>query len=153
MVQILVVRVDIGLVIYEAITCQCGRSVVQVLVVRVDIGVVTYEAMTPQCWRSVVQVLVVRVDIGVVIYEAMTLQCGRSVVQVLVVRVDIGVLIYEAMTPVWEVSGSGPGCYIWWILEWLPIRFNTPVSEVGSLVPITHFDYYVSSLCHVLHHT
>ena len=29
------------------------RSVVQVLVVRVDIGVVTYEAMTPQCGRSV----------------------------------------------------------------------------------------------------
>ena len=32
-------------------------------------------------------------------------------VQVLVVRVDIGVVTYEAMTPpVWEVSGSGPGC-------------------------------------------
>ena len=41
------VRVDIGLVIYEAMTPQCGRSMVQVLVVRVDIGVVTYEAMTP----------------------------------------------------------------------------------------------------------
>ena len=53
------------------------------------IGVVIYEAMTLQCGRSVVQVLVVRVDIGVVIYEAMTLQCGRSVVQVLGVRVDI----------------------------------------------------------------
>ena len=52
---------------------------VQVLVVRVDIGVVTYEAMTHQCGRSVVQVLVVR-DIGVVIYEAMTSQCERSVV-------------------------------------------------------------------------
>ena len=53
------------------------RSVVQVLVFRVDIGVVTYEAMTPQCERSVVQVLVVRVDIGVVIYVAMTTpQCG-----------------------------------------------------------------------------
>ena len=37
------------MVIYEAMTPQCGRSVVQVLVVRVDIGVVTYEAMTPQC--------------------------------------------------------------------------------------------------------
>ena len=35
---------------------------------------VTYEAMTPQCGRSVVQVLVIRVDIGVVSYEAMTLQ-------------------------------------------------------------------------------
>ena len=33
---------------------------VQVLVVRVDIGVVTYEAMTPQCGRSAVQVLVVK---------------------------------------------------------------------------------------------
>ena len=41
---------------------------VQVLFVRVDIGVVTYEAMTPQCGRSVVQVMVVRVDIGVVIF-------------------------------------------------------------------------------------
>ena len=38
-------------------TPQCGRSVVQVLIVRVDIGVVTYEAMTPQCGRSVVQIL------------------------------------------------------------------------------------------------
>ena len=52
---------------------------------------VTYEAMTPQCGRSVVQVPVIRVDIGVVIYEAMTPQCGRSVVQVLLVRVDIRV--------------------------------------------------------------
>ena len=65
---------------------------VQVLVVRVDIGVVIYEAMTPQCGRSVVQVLVVRVDIGVVIYEDMTHQCVRSVAQVLVVRWDIGVV-------------------------------------------------------------
>ena len=47
-VQVLVVRVDIGVVIYEAMTPHCGRSVVQVLVVRVDIGVVTCEAMTPQ---------------------------------------------------------------------------------------------------------
>ena len=53
-------------------TLKCGRSVVQVLVVRVDIGVVIYEAMTPQCVRSVGQVMVVRVDIRVVIYEAMT---------------------------------------------------------------------------------
>ena len=53
-----------------------GWSVAQVLVVRVDIGVVIYEPMTPQCGSSVVQVLVVRVDIGVVIYEAMTPQCG-----------------------------------------------------------------------------
>ena len=35
--------------------------------VRVNIRVVIYEAMTPQCGRSVVQVLVVRVDIGVII--------------------------------------------------------------------------------------
>ena len=46
MVHVLVVRVDIGVVTYEAMTSQCGRSVVQVLVVRVDIGVVTYEAIT-----------------------------------------------------------------------------------------------------------
>ena len=77
------------MVIYESMTPQCGRSVVQVMLVRVDIGVVTYESMTPQCGRSVVQVLLVRVDIGVVTYEAMTPQCGRSVVQVLVVRVGI----------------------------------------------------------------
>ena len=38
-------------------------------------GVGTYEAMTPQCGRSVVQVLVVRVDIGV-IYEAMDPSVG-----------------------------------------------------------------------------
>ena len=50
----------------------CGRLVVQVLIVKVDIGVVIYEVMTPQCRRSVVLVLVVRVHIGVVIYEAMT---------------------------------------------------------------------------------
>ena len=53
-------------------------SVIQVQVARVDIKVVIYkfEAVTPQCGRSVVQVLVVSVDIGVVIYEAMTPQCG-----------------------------------------------------------------------------
>ena len=41
---------------------------------------VIYEAMTPHCGRSVVQVLVTSVDIGMVIYEAMTPHCGRSVV-------------------------------------------------------------------------
>ena len=41
---------------------------------------VTYEAMTSQCGRSVVHVLVVSMDIGVVTYEAMTFQFGRSVV-------------------------------------------------------------------------
>ena len=51
---------------------------------------VIYEALTPKCWRSVVQILVARVDIRVVTYEAMTPQCGGSVVQVLVARVDIG---------------------------------------------------------------
>ena len=50
---------------------------VQVVVVRVDIGVVTYEAMTPKCGRSVVQVVVVSVDIGVVTYKTTTLQYGR----------------------------------------------------------------------------
>ena len=34
------------MVTYEAMTSQCGRSVDQVLVVRVDIGVVTYDAVT-----------------------------------------------------------------------------------------------------------
>ena len=55
-------------------THQCGRSVVQVLVVRVSIGVVTYEAtcMTHPCGRSVVQVLDFTVDIGEVTNEAMT---------------------------------------------------------------------------------
>ena len=46
------------------------------LVVRVNIGVVTYEAMTSQCKRSVVQVLVVRGDIGVAIYEAIEPSVG-----------------------------------------------------------------------------
>ena len=44
---------------------------VEVLIARVNIGVVTYEAMTPECERSVFLVLVVRVDIRVVTYEAM----------------------------------------------------------------------------------
>ena len=35
------------MVTYEVMTCQCLRSVVEVLVVRVDIEVVIYEAMTP----------------------------------------------------------------------------------------------------------
>ena len=47
MVQVLAVRVDIGVEIYEAMKLQCLRSVVQVLVVRVDIGVVIYEARHP----------------------------------------------------------------------------------------------------------
>ena len=34
-------------VTYKAMTPQCGRSVVQVLVVRVDIGVMTYEKCIP----------------------------------------------------------------------------------------------------------
>ena len=44
------------------------------------IEVVIYEAMTPQCGRSVVQSLVIREDIEVVIYKAMTPQGGMSVV-------------------------------------------------------------------------
>ena len=98
-VQVLVVRVDIGVVTYEAMTPQRGRSPSgSGPGCRSGyIGVMTYEAMTPQCGRSVVQVLVVRVDIGVVIYEAMTPQCGRSVVLALLDREDIGVV-------------SGPGC-------------------------------------------
>ena len=40
---------------HEAMPPQYGRSVVHVLVVRVDIGVVIYDAMTHQCGMSVVQ--------------------------------------------------------------------------------------------------
>ena len=59
------------MVIYKSMIHQCWKSVVQVLVVRVDIGVVTDEAMTSQCGRSVVQVHIVIVDIGVLTFEAM----------------------------------------------------------------------------------
>ena len=52
MVQIMVIRVDIGVVSYDT-----RVSVVQFMVVRVDVGVATYEAMKQQCGRSVVQVL------------------------------------------------------------------------------------------------
>ena len=79
MVQVLVVRVDIGVVIYEAMTTQCGKSVVQVLVVRVDIGVVIYEGMTTQCERSVFKILVVRV-VRLMTYIALTSHCGVSLV-------------------------------------------------------------------------
>ena len=58
-----------------------------------------------------VQVLVVRMDIGVVMYEAMTLQCGS----------------YD--TPVWEVSGSGPGCQSGYR------SVDTPVREVSGSFP------------------
>ena len=44
-------------------TPQCGRLEVQIAAVRVDIGVVTYEALTQRYERSAVQVVVVRVDI------------------------------------------------------------------------------------------
>ena len=37
----------------KVMTPQCWGSVVQVLVVRVDIGMVIYEAMTSQCGRSI----------------------------------------------------------------------------------------------------
>ena len=97
MVQILVVRVDKGVVIYEAMTPKCKMSVVQILVVRVDIEVVTYEVMTPQCGRSMVQVLAVRVNKGVVTYEAMIHQCGS------------GPGCQSGYRSVWEVSGLGLG--------------------------------------------
>ena len=48
MVQVLVVRVDTGVVTYEDITLLCGRQVFQVLVIRVNKGVVTYESMIRQ---------------------------------------------------------------------------------------------------------
>ena len=70
----------------------------------------TYEAMTPQCGRSMVQVLVARMDIGAVNYEAIAPQPGKPEVQALVVRVDIEVVIYEAKTTAWGFSGSGLGC-------------------------------------------
>ena len=41
------VRVEIGVVNYEVFTQQCGRSVVQILVVRMDIGVMTYKDECP----------------------------------------------------------------------------------------------------------
>ena len=91
-------------------TPHSGRSLVQVLVVRADIGVVSYEDMTPQCARSVVQVLVVRADIGVVSYEDMTPQCARSVVQGPGCQSGYSsngeFLGYDSA--VWEVIGSGP---------------------------------------------
>ena len=76
----------------------------------------TYEAMTPQCGSSVVQVLVIRVDIAVVTYEAMTTQCGISVDQVLVNRVDIhvGVVIYEAIN-----LSVGSQWFRQWLSEWI----------------------------------
>ena len=133
--QVLVVRVDIGVVIYEAMTPQCGRSVVQVLIVTVDIEVVTYKAITLQCGRSVVQALVVTVDIGVMIYEAMPPQHRRSVDQVLVVRVDIGVVIYLSYdTPVWQVRGLGPGCQSGYRSDDL-CSYDTPVWEVSGFGP------------------
>ena len=51
MVQVLVVRVDIGGVTFEAMTPQHGSTVFQVVVVRVDIGLVTYEAVTTPVWE------------------------------------------------------------------------------------------------------
>ena len=60
-------------------TPQCGKSVVQVLAVRVDKGIVNYEAMTPQCLRSVVRVFVGSVDIAVVSNETMAPQFGGSI--------------------------------------------------------------------------
>ena len=67
-----------------------------VLVVIVDVRKVSYEAMTPQCGRSLVQVLVVLVDIGVVINEAMSTQCGGQWFRPFI-KVDIGVVTCEAI--------------------------------------------------------
>ena len=72
---------------YETMTPPCGRSVVQVLVVRVDIGVVTYETMTPPCGRSVIQVLVIRVDIGMVTYD--TSVCALIVVNAVLAEQNV----------------------------------------------------------------
>ena len=40
------------MVTYEAMTPMCGRSVVQVPVVRMDIGAVIYDAVASQCGWS-----------------------------------------------------------------------------------------------------
>ena len=55
MVQVLIVRGDIGVTIYEAMAPSVEGQEFQVMVVRVDRGFVTYETMTPQCGRPVVQ--------------------------------------------------------------------------------------------------
>ena len=47
---------------YEVNKPLCGQFVVPVLLVTVGSGVVIYEAMTSHCQRSVVQVLIVKVD-------------------------------------------------------------------------------------------
>ena len=72
--QVLVVWMDIGVVIYEAMTPIVGGQWFRSWLSE-WIAVVIYEPVTPQCGRSVVQVLVIRMGIGVVIYEAMKLQC------------------------------------------------------------------------------
>ena len=124
MVQVLVVRVDIGVgggyefmsgdievVISTAmIAIQCRRSVVQVLVVRVDIVVVTYAGMTSQCGRPVVYVVIVRVDILELTYEGMNSQCSRSVVSSGCQSGYRSGDLWSYEIPVWEVCGSVPDC-------------------------------------------
>ena len=45
MVEVLIFRVDIAAMTFEVMTPQCWMSVVQLMVVRVDIGMVTYKAI------------------------------------------------------------------------------------------------------------
>ena len=72
---------------------------IQVLVVRVDIGVLTYEAMTPPVLEVIGSGPDCQSGNRSVIYEAMIPQCERSVIQVLVVRVDIGVVTMKLLHP------------------------------------------------------
>ena len=86
MVQVLLVRVHIGVVIYEAMTSQSGMS------------------MTSQYGMSVAQVLIVRVDTGVMTYQGMTSQifgCQSG-------YRSGDLRTYD--TQVWQVRGSRPGC-------------------------------------------
>ena len=66
MVQVLVNCVDIGVVTYEAMISHCGGQWFRSWLTE-NVGVVIYEFVTPQCGRSMVHVLVSRVDIGVVV--------------------------------------------------------------------------------------
>ena len=77
----------------------------QVLVIRMDVEGVTYEAMTLQCGRSVVQVLVVKVDTGVVLYEANTpmWEVSGSVSGCQSGYMSGEIRSYD--TPLWDVSG------------------------------------------------
>ena len=101
--QVLVIKLNIEVTMYEAMAPQYGRSGFKSWLSQ-WIEAVTCEDMTPNCWRSLVQVLNVSVDIRVATYKVMTPQYGRSGVQVMFVRVDKGALTYEIQ--VWEVRVS-----------------------------------------------